>query len=215
MKKIDLTKYPRNILIPVVLFLIGILIVVVIYNVNSTDNSVRPDVKPQKKMSINTKADFNVDSSIIVGDKKEKNDNIPLSGNSKLDIDLSNGEIILQELKLKSKPAKLNNYAMHIKNLKVSLNSSYPSIGKVTLDTGAIDISLDLLISYDYKSYESRSYKRNLNMTIPLSGHIDRDSGTIKLKGEATIPPDKHSIPLPIAIQVIATSKQNEGNKNS
>lgn len=213
MKKSELYKYPRNILVPVILFIIGMLFVFIVYKLNSVNFNETPDIKSPVKMAINTKANFNVETIVKIGDPEKVNKELNFSGNSLINLDLSNGEIFIEELNLQTQSTDLPEIDIKKSLINITLNSSYPSTGNVDLKSGNMDISLDLIINNKSES-GSEENQKNIKMTIPLSGSIDRDSGIIKLSGEATIPPRKNNLPLPVSIQVVATTNPETNPKN-
>lgn len=218
MSKLELSKYPRNIFIPVVLLIIGMLLIFILYKMHSLNVTEATPTEVAIKLPLNTKATFNIESNIIIGQKNNDVKELNLSGESILNIDLSNGEVVLEELKLKSPSKSISLEDSQFEKLKVTLNSSYPSTGKMDLKTGMMDISLDLLLKYVVNQKEAISYLKKTNMTISLSGNIDRKAGIIKLSGEATIPPADDSQPIPIKIQVVATTNpigKEETRKNN
>lgn len=207
MKKLELHKYPRSILIPVALFIIGMVVVFVVYKLNSISVTETPNITTQIKIPINTKANFVVDANVKIGENPAKAATINFSGKSVLNIDLSGGVIVLESLDLKSLEADIPEYNLVTTPVKVKLNTSYPSTGKIDLDTNNMDLSLDIILAFSFKKKGGKFTATEINVTIPLSGTIDRDSGIIKLSGEATIPPEKVILPLPISINVIATTE--------
>ena len=206
MSKLELTKYPRNIFIPVVLLIIGMLLIFILYKMYSINVTEVPQSQLAIKLPLNTKADFNIEANIRVGELKEEIKELNLTGDCILNIDLSTGEIVLEQLKLKPISEEIFLDNKQFNNLKVTLNTSYPSTGKMDLKTGMMDISLDLLVNYAVKQKKYLSSVKETNMTTSLSGTIDRKAGIIKLAGEATIPPMEELQPIPIKIQVVATT---------
>ncbi|MGD9581132.1 MAG: hypothetical protein AB7V50_07145 [Vampirovibrionia bacterium] len=207
MHKLELSKYPRNIFIPVVLLIIGMLLVFILYKIHSVNIQEVPQTQLAVKLPLNTKADFIIETNIIASQHESKDlVELNLSGDSVLNIDLSNGAVLLDSLNLKPNESQLVLDNQTIKKLSVNLNSSYPSTGKIDLKTGTMDISLDLLLKYVVSQENVPTIKKQTTLTISLSGNIDRKAGIIKLFGEATVPPGKDSQPVPIKIQVVATT---------
>ena len=215
LKTSELYKYPRSILIPIILFLIGMVVVFIIYKLNSVKIDEPVNIKPPVQMPLTTQATFNVETSVLIGKSEdtENSNTVNYSGDSTLNIDLSNGKTVLENLELKSDITKLPEYNIEVTSSSAILNTSFPSTGKVNLDTGEMDISLDLIITFTYKTNNGKSNHKDLNIKLPLSGNIDRDAGIIKLSGEATIPPGKENLPIPVVINVVATSKQTADQK--
>lgn len=206
MKKFEFYKYPRSILIPVGLFIIGMLLVFVVYKMHSINVDEPPNLNTTVQMPINTKANFIVETNVKFGEQDDPPLEANLSGNSEINIDLSDGKIVLEMLDLKAKIEKIPQYKLSKCQVQVKLNNEFPSTGQIDLDTGEMDISLDLLVDYSGKTVKNSNIHKSVNMPIPLSGTIDRKSGIIKLSGEATIPPAKDILPLPVTINVIATT---------
>lgn len=206
MNKLELTKYPRNIFIPVVLLIIGMLLIFILYKMYSINVTEVPQSQPAIKLPLNTKANFNIEANIRVSEPKEEIKDLNFSGDCILNIDLSTGDVVLEQLKLNPLSTEIFLDNKQFNNLKITLNTSYPSTGKMDLKTGMMDISLDLLVNYAVKQKKYLSSVKETNMTTSLSGTIDRKAGIIKLAGEATIPPMEESQPIPIKIQVVATT---------
>ena len=174
----------------------------IVYKVNSVNTVDTTNVNPPAKIPLNTKAKFNVQANVTTDKSEKEPDRMSFSGNSTLNIDLTNGEIILESLNLKLVPEDSVMNKINKSQIKVKLSSSFPSTGKVDLKTGEMLVSLDLIINAASKPGHVFN---EIKMTVPLSGSLDRQSGIIRLSGEATVPPDKDSSPQPITINVIAS----------
>ncbi|MEW5819672.1 MAG: hypothetical protein AB1782_05725, partial [Cyanobacteriota bacterium] len=159
MKKSELYKYPRNILVPVILFIIGMLFVFIVYKLNSVNFNETPDIKSPVKMAINTKANFNVETIVKIGDPEKVNKELNFSGNSLINLDLSNGEIFIEELNLQTQSTDLPEIDIKKSLINITLNSSYPSTGNVDLKSGNMDISLDLIINNKSESGSEENQK--------------------------------------------------------
>jgi hypothetical protein len=181
-------------------------VVFIVYKLNSPNLPEHTEVNPPIKMPMYTKGDFNVEVSIELGEEEPGKKSINLTGNSNLNIDITTGKIIVEKLLLNGPEIKVPESNIITTPIEIYLNSAYPSTGEINLDTREIDISLDLIIDFAIKKGNSKFNPVEINMSIPLSGTINKESGIIKLSGEATIPPEKLSIPLPVNIHVIATT---------
>jgi hypothetical protein len=210
LKKSEIYKYPRNILIPVVLLLIGMVVVFVVYKMSSQPIVETPELNSSIKLPINTRADFRIDASAKLGDEDEEQTNVNFTGDSGLNIDISNGKIIVETLELQAEKIDFPEYKLVTTPVTINLNSQYPSTGEIRLDTGEIDLSLDMILAFSIQKENGKFIPVDINMTVPFSGTIDRNSGIIKLSGEATIPPDKLLTPLPVCVGVIATTSPRE-----
>lgn len=215
LKRKELYKYPRNILIPVVFLIIGMLVVLIVYNLNVVKNAKPPVISTPVQMPLNTKAKFLVEASVNLGGKKQTKADINFSGDSNLNIDLANGKIIVENLNLKAKNVSVKGKNYELKDISVNLNPSYPSTGELNLKNGAVDISSDMIINFLFKKKGESFIATKINMTIPFKGNLDQKTGVIKLIGESTIPPGKFSEPLPIRTKVIATTKSDSSKKVS
>ena len=167
---------------------------------NQSLNLVHKNVTEKK--SIRTSANFNVNAQLtfLSGDNKPiRND---LKGTSSLEIDLSNGTIQIETLNLFSNHI-LFPQTKKAQRVLILLSDQYSSTGKVNLVDGRMDLSLNI------KAILNR-YRRNqskLDLSIPLKGTMNKKDGVINLYGEITIPPRYFKAPLPVKIQVTATSK--------
>lgn len=213
MIKSQLYKYPLNILIPLVLIAIAAVVVFVVYKMNTIHVNKLPEVPPPVKMHLNTKANFDVNVPVEIMTPDRKNIGLNLNGNSFINIDLANDTITLESLDLKA-PDKVPVDNNEISSINIKLNPSYPSTGKLNMRAGYIDLSTDLLITFKLKVPKESLKNADIKMSIPLSGKIDKKAGVIKLSGEATIPPDKLPSPLPVKIQVIATTESSSTSKD-
>jgi hypothetical protein len=69
--------------------------------------------------------------------------------------------------------------------------------------TGKIDLSAWIVLEMNIDN------KRNIDkmsLIFPLTGKMDKKSGSLNLTGEASLSPDKLGIPVPVEISVMATS---------
>lgn len=195
-------KYPRNILIPVLLIIIGIFLLNFIYKSNISTPETPETIQQQGQLSVNTKAALDVNATILIPDADQEPTKNTFDGKSQLLINLANGEVSLGSLQLSSQEFTLPPVENYTSKAFVELNKAYPSTGEINLETGVMDVSLNLHVRFN----RAIKGKRKLLISMPLTGTIDKNAGVIKLNGEATIPADFLDKPLPLKVSVVANT---------
>jgi len=198
----NLRKYPQNILL-LVFFLLVCVIIIFLIKEYSSFCFIKQNVKTANIISMPSLVKFKLNNKLILG-----NDTNPLSveqldGSGAVDFNLLNGDLKVNSINIKGKSFKVNKINKYIKINSISLDPSHPSVGTINQITGKIDLSAWVMLEMNIDNKQNTD---KMSLIFPLTGKIDKKSGNLNLKGDASLPPDKLGVPIPVEISIMATS---------
>lgn len=195
-------KYPQNILFFLIILFICVGIILFGKEYGSFNFVNISQIQP-KKSAISSLAKFKLSNLITLGSKTKPLSIQELKGTGGLDIDLINGDIKVSSLDIEGDVFQVKKINHAVKVLDIKLDPAHSSIGTVNLSTGKIDLSVGIVVEM---ILDKNLRRDRVSLVIPLTGNLARESGTLNLTGEMTIPPGKLAVPMPVAVTVSAIS---------
>lgn len=198
----NLRKYPQNILLLLVFLFVCIVLIFFIKEYTSF-SFIEPKEKPASNSSLTSLAKFKLTNKLTLGSSLSPLSVENLDGTGAIDLNLLNGDLKINSLNIEGKSFKVNKINKHIKVVSISLDPSHPSVGTINQATGKIDLSAWIMLEMNI------DHKRKIDkisLIFPLTGKINKKTGNLNLTGEASLPPDKLGVPMPVEISIMATS---------
>ncbi|MDD3013835.1 MAG: hypothetical protein PHC34_09055, partial [Candidatus Gastranaerophilales bacterium] len=145
---------------------------------------------------------FKLNGRLILGNNTNPLSEEQLDGSGTIKFNLLNGDLKINSIDIKGKTFKVNKINKYIKIHSISLDLSHPSVGTLNQATGKIDLSAWIVLEMNI---DNQQHLDKMSLIFPLTGKIDKKSGNLNLTGDASLPPDKLGIPIPVEISIMAT----------
>lgn len=197
-----LRKYPQNILFLLVFLFVCFGIIFCIREYSSPE-FLKGKMVSLKNNSVSSQVKFKLKNKIVMGSKSKPLAVQDLSGTGLIDLDLINGDVKVSSVNIFGKEFDIKEINKNIRISLIKLDPAYTSSGKIDLKTGKIDLSVGVMIEMNI---DKKSTSEKISLVLPLVGSLDRESGILNLSGDATIPPGKLSVPLPVEASINAIS---------
>ena len=195
-------KYPQNI-ITLLVFLFACFGFVFFTKMYSHNHTFKNNSKIQNSSS--REFNVNIESSIFVGTRTNPISSQTMNGNCVALLNLSDGTVKIESLKFKKKKFNLKEIDDLLTVKSVELSPNYMSTGKI--DFKSTKAYLSSGIEINIKTNKSPSNKK-ITLFFPLTGSFNKNTGMVNLSGEATIPPEKLPVPLPVKFSIKATKAE-------
>jgi len=197
----NLRKYPQNIFL-LLFFLLVCIVIIFLIKEYSVFSSVKQKEKTTSNFSLPSLAKFKLKNKLTLGNKTNPLSLQEFEGLASIDFNLLNQDIRVGSIDMKGSTFKIDkiNKVLNIRSIK--LDQSHPSVGTINKTNGKIDLSVWIMLEMNID--KSNIYK--MSIIFPLTGNINKKSGSLNLKGEASLPPEILGAPVPVEISILAAS---------
>jgi|GEM_PF-3410860 len=198
----NLRKYPQNILL-LLFFLLVCIVIIFLIKEYSLFNFIKQKEKTASNVSIPSLVKFNLKNTLILGNNTNPLSVENLYGTGAIDFNLLNGDLKVNFVNIKGKTFKVNKINKNIKINSIKLDPFHSSVGTINPKTGKIDLSAWIMLEMNI---DNKQNVDKMSLIFPLTGKMDKKTNSLNLAGDASLPPDKLGVPIPVEISIIATS---------